>query len=182
MLKTVLIVLAVLVGLLAVGAIVVATRPSEFRVQRSATISAPASVVFDQVNDFHNWEAWSPWAKLDPAAKNTFEGAPAGEGAVFTWSGNDKVGAGRMTVTDSRPNELVRIKLEFIKPFEATCTTEFTFKPEGDHTAVTWTMTGRNNFIAKAVCLFNDMDANVGGDFEKGLVNMKTVAEAKSKE
>jgi uncharacterized protein YndB with AHSA1/START domain len=182
MLKTVLLVLAALVGLLAVGAIVVATRPSEFRVQRSATISAPAPVVFEQVNDFHNWEGWSPWAKLDPAAKNTFEGAPAGEGAVFTWSGNDKVGAGRMTVTDSRPNELVRIKLEFIKPFEATCTTEFTFKPDGDHTAVTWTMTGRNNFIGKAVCLFNDMDANVGGDFEKGLANMKAAAEAKAKE
>jgi hypothetical protein len=180
MLKKALLALAILAALVAVFAIIVATRPSEFRVQRSATIAAPAAVVFEQVNDFHNWEGWSPWAKLDPAAKNSFEGAPAGAGAVFAWSGNDKVGEGRMTLTDSRPNELVRINLEFIKPFAATCTTEFTFRPEGDRTAVTWTMSGRNNFIAKAVCLFNDMDANVGGDFDKGLANMKAVAEAKT--
>src|SRR5690348_3086878 len=180
MLKKALLALAVLAALLAGFAIFVATRPSDFRVQRSATIAAPAAVVFEQVNDFHNWDAWSPWAKLDPAAKNTFEGAPAGAGAVFAWSGNDKIGAGRMTLTESKPNELVRIKLDFIKPFEATCTTEFAFRGEGEQTAVTWTMAGHNNFIAKAMCLFMDMDANVGGDFERGLANIKAVAEAKT--
>src|SRR5205814_1888889 len=130
--------------------IFVALQPSTFRVVRSATISAPPSAVFPQVNDFHHWEEWSPWAKLDPAARNSFDGPPAGTGAVFAWSGDDKVGEGRMTLIESRPHELVRIKLDFIRPFESTCTSEFTFKPEGNNTVVTWSMYGENNFVAKA--------------------------------
>ena len=122
---------AVVVLVVAVLAVIVAMRPSEFRIERSATIAAPASAVFAQVNDFHNWEPWSPWAKLDPSAKSSFEGAAAGKGAEFAWAGNRKVGEGRMTITESRPSELVRIKLEFLKPFAATNTAEFTFEPEG---------------------------------------------------
>jgi len=78
-----------------------------------------------------------------------------------------------MTLTESRPSDLIRIKLEFIRPFKATNTTEFTFKPQDGQTLVTWTMTGRNNFMSKAFCLFMNMDKMVGGDFEKGLANMK---------
>jgi uncharacterized protein YndB with AHSA1/START domain len=171
----------ILIGLAALVAllvIVVALQPSEFQITRTATVAAPASAVFAQVNDFHKWEAWSPWAKLDPAARNTFDGAPAGTGAVFAWSGSSKVGEGRMTITESRPNELVRIKLEFMKPFAATNTAEFTFKPEGDRTAVTWRMFGHNNFIGKAVCLVMNMDKTLGGEFDKGLAAIKSVAEA----
>ena len=178
MLVKILIGLALLVVLLVV---VIAVQPSEFRITRTATVAAPPAAVFAQVNDFHKWEAWSPWAKLDPAVRNTFEGAPAGTGAVFAWAGNNKVGEGRMTITESRPNELVRIKLEFMKPFAATNTAEFTFKPEGDRTAVTWSMFGRNNFISKAVCLVMNMDETLGGEFDKGLAAMKSVAEAAAK-
>lgn len=174
---------AAVVILLAVGvlAVIVALQPSEFRIERSATIAAPPPAVFAQVNDFHNWEAWSPWAKLDPAAKNSFEGAPAGQGAVFAWAGNSKVGEGRMTITDSRPSELVRIKLEFLKPFAATNTAEFTFKPAGDRTTVTWSMFGHNNFVSRAVFLFVNMDKALGSEFEKGLASMKSAAEASAK-
>ena len=172
---------AALVLVVGVLAALVAMQPAEFRIERSATIAAPAPAVFAQVNDFHNWEAWSPWAKLDPAARNSFEGAPAGKGAAFSWTGNSKVGEGRMTITESRPGELVRIKLEFLKPFEATNTAEFTFKPEGERTAVTWSMYGHNNFIGRAVCLFVNMDKALGGEFEKGLASMKSVAEASAK-
>jgi len=179
MLKKILIAIAAIV---VVFVAVVAMQPSEFRIVRSATISAPAPAVFAQVNDFHNWEAWSPWAKLDPAAKTTFEGPSAGTGAIFRWAGNDKIGEGSMTITESRPSDLIRIKLEFLKPFAAINTTEFTFKPEGNQTAVTWSMAGKNNFIAKAVCLFMNMDKAVGGQFEKGLVNMKWVVEAAPKQ
>ena len=115
----ILIALAVIVVVLVV---VVATRPSEFRVQRTATMSAPAPVVFGQVNDFHKWEAWSPYAKRDPAMKKTIEGAPAGVGAIYTWSGNHEVGEGRTTIIESRPSELIRIKLEFVRPFAGTST------------------------------------------------------------
>jgi carbon monoxide dehydrogenase subunit G len=131
--------------------VVIATRPSEFRVQRTATMSAPAPVVFGQVNDFHKWEAWSPYATRDPAMKKTIEGAPAGVGAIYTWSGNHEVGEGRTTIIESRPSELIRIKLEFVRPFAGTSTAEFTFKPEDERTAVTWSLHGRNNFTAKAM-------------------------------
>ncbi len=162
-------------------AALVAMQPSEFRIERSATIAAPAPAVFAQVNDFHNWEAWSPWAKLDPSAKSSFEGAPAGQGASFAWAGDNKVGEGRMTIVESRPGELVRIRLEFLRPFAATNTAEFTFKPEGERTAVTWSMYGHNNFIARAIGLFVDMDRALGGEFDKGLASMKSAAEASAK-
>jgi Polyketide cyclase / dehydrase and lipid transport len=156
----------------------VATRPSEYRVARTVTMAVPASAAFAQVSDFHRWGAWNPWAKIDPAMKQTYEGAPAGPGAVYTWAGNTQVGAGRMTMTESRPNELVRINLEFLKPFAATSIAEFTFRPEGDRTAVTWSMVGQANFIAKIVHLFVDMDTMIGGNFERGLADMKSIVEA----
>jgi polyketide cyclase/dehydrase/lipid transport protein len=162
--------------------IVVALQRSEFRVARSATISAPPPAVFAQVNDFHKWEAWNPWGKIDPAMKQTYEGAAAGVGAIYTWTGNNEVGEGRMTITESRPSDLVRIKLEFFKPFAATNTAEFTFKSEGNQTAVTWSMTGAKNFMAKAIHLFMNMDKMIGGQFEKGLAEMKAIAEATAKQ
>ncbi|HEY7689752.1 MAG TPA: SRPBCC family protein [Dongiaceae bacterium] len=158
--------------------IFVALQPSEVRVERTATIAAPPAVVFAQVNDFHKWEAWSPWAKLDPAAKVTFEGAPAGPGAVFTWSGNDEVGAGRMTLSESRPDDYIKIDVAFTKPMAGNSTSEFTFKPDGNQTAVIWTTTGRNNFVGKFFCLFFDPEEILGGALEQGLAQLKTVAEA----
>jgi hypothetical protein len=159
--------------------VVVAMRPSEYRVARTASIAAPAPAVFAQVNDFHKWTAWNPWARLDPGMKQTYEGSAAGTGAIYTWAGNKEVGEGRMTVIESRPSNLVRIKLEFFKPFASTSTAEFTLEPEGDRTTVTWSMAGNVNFIAKVVHLFMDMDAMIGGNFEKGLAHMKSVVEAR---
>src|SRR6185295_9800251 len=155
MLTNVLIGLAVL---LIVFVVFVVMRPSEFRIMRTATITAPPSVVFAQVNDFHKWMAWSPWEKLDPTLKRTYEGPPAGSGAIYSWAGNKQVGEGRMTLTESRPSDLIRIKLEFLKPFKATNAAEFTFEPQGHQTVVTWSMTGKNNFMFKAVGLFMNMD------------------------
>src|SRR5882757_11319889 len=132
MIKKILLGLVIIVVLLLV---VIALQSSTYHVERTATINAPAPVVFAQVNDFHKWNAWSPWAKLDPAMKQTFEGAPAGTGAISTWAGNKQVGEGRMTITDSRPPESITIKLEFIKPFASTNDAEFTFKPNGNQTA-----------------------------------------------
>lgn len=174
MLPTVLLVLA---ALAAVFIVVVATRPAEFRVSRSATIPAPSPEVFAQVNDLHNWEAWSPWARLDPQAKGTYDGPREGVDASFAWSGNSEVGEGRMTITGSRPHELVQLRLEFLKPFKATNTAEFTFEPDGEQTLVTWTMSGTNNFMSKAVGLFMDCETMVGGQFEQGLANLKSVVE-----
>lgn len=174
MLMKVLIAVAVaVVGFL----VVVAMQPSQFRVTRSARIAAPASTVFAQVNDFHNWDAWSPWARLDPSMRQTYGGAPAGVGATYAWVGNHEVGEGRMTLTESRPSELVRVELEFLKPLRGTSTAEFTLKPEGDHTVVTWSMAGEKSFMAKAIHLFISMDRMIGGQFDKGLAQMKSLVE-----
>ena len=175
--KILLLAIVVIVVVIAAFSVVVAMQPSHYRVERSATMNAPAPVVFNQVNDFHKWDAWSPWAKLDPNMKTTHEGPPAGTGAVYSWVGNSDVGEGKMTIVESRPNELIRFNLEFYKPMADTCTSEFTFKPNGNQTAVTWSMAGKNGFVSKAMCLFLNMDKMVGGQFEKGLTALKSIAE-----
>lgn len=172
--KAFLFILGVVVLLLAV----IITRPAEYRVERSVTVTAPPAIVFDFVNDFHKWSSWSPWEKLDPGMQRTFDGAPAGSGAIYNWTGNDKVGAGRMTITESKPGERVVIKLEFIKPWESSSTTTFTFSPQGDTTKVTWAMEGANDLKGKAFALFMNMDDMIGKDFDKGLSELKSQSEA----
>jgi uncharacterized protein YndB with AHSA1/START domain len=156
----------------------VATRPATYRVERSASIQAPAGTVYSQIEDFHKWAAWSPWEHLDPTMTRSMSGSASGNGAIYEWNGNDKVGQGRMTITDAKPGQEVAIKLEFMKPFEATNATTFSLTPQSDGTRVTWAMEGRNNFVAKAMCIFMPMDKMVGGDFEKGLASLKQVAES----
>jgi hypothetical protein len=169
-----------LVVLLAVVAVLglAATKPDHYHVERSASMTAPPAAVFAQVNDFHKWEAWSPWEKIDPAMKRTFSGGETGNGAVYSWVGNDKVGEGRMTIVESEPVTRVGIRLEFIKPWTETCQVGFALAPEGAGTRVTWDMNGHYNYAAKIMCVFMDMDKMIGTDFEKGLTQLKTVTES----
>jgi hypothetical protein len=166
-------------GILVVLFIIVVTmQPSTFRVERSITVATPPAAPFAQVNDFQKWSNWSPWEKLDPNMTRTYGETTVGKGATYAWEGNKQVGSGNMTITESRTDEYVAIQLAFLKPFKATNTTEFSFTPAGEGTTVTWVMTGKNNFISKAICLFMDMDKMVGGDFEKGLAGIKAASES----
>lgn len=170
----------IIVGLAAIIAlilIVAAFQAEDFSVERTATISAPAAVVFGNVNELRKWEAWSPWEKLDPQMKRTYEGPASGTGAVYAWAGNSKVGEGRMTITESRPAEVIRMKLDFLKPFESTSAAVFTFKPEGQQTTVTWNMSGKKNYMSKVMCMFMSMDKMVGESFESGLAALKSLSE-----
>lgn len=169
-------ILLILAAVIALLVIVVALQPSDFCITRSATMAAPAPILFEQVNDLRLWGAWSPWDRLDPNTKKTFEGPAFGVGAICSWVG-EKAGEGRMTLIESRPNELIRFKLDFMKPFKANNTAEFTFKPEGNRTVVIWSMSGKNNFISKAFGLIMNCDKMCGGEFEKGLANLKSVTE-----
>lgn len=172
----------ILVGIgvvLLVLIIVIATRPGDFTASRSTTVAAAPAAVFPHVNELKNWEAWSPWAKLDPNMKQTYEGPPGGVGASYTWVGNSQVGEGRNTITESKTNELIRFKLEFIRPFKGVNQVHFTFKPEGDETVVTWTMEGKFNFITKAISLVMDMEGMLNQQFDQGLAQLKAVVEAK---
>jgi len=174
----------ILIGIAAVVVLfilVVVTRPATFHIERSISMSAPPENAFAQVNDFHAWPGWSPWEKMDPQMKKTFDGATSGVGAMYSWAGNDKVGEGKMTIEKSQAPSLVGIKLEFFKPFAATNKTTFTFAPAPEGTKVTWAMDGENNFVGKAFSMFMDMDKMVGADFERGLASMKTLAEAAPK-
>jgi hypothetical protein len=168
-----------LILLAAAFATVVWFQPDDYRLTRSATIAAPASVVFAEVNDLNRWEDWSPWAKLDPNARITFSGPKSGPGASFAWDGNDKVGAGTMTITESKPNERVATRTDFVKPFAGTSHSDFIFSEQGGQTAVIWTMSGTQSFIGKAICLVMSMERTLGPDFERGLAQLRRVSEAK---
>ena len=174
-------ILIAVVAIIAILLIVIAMQAADFRYARSATIAAPPGVIFPHVNDFKKMDVWSPWIKVDPNVKVTHEGAPFGNGAIESWDGNKNVGAGRMTVIESRPNELIRLKLEFFRPFAATNMAEFTFQPQSSGTTVTWAMTGKRNFLTKAMGLVMNFDKMIGGNFEKGLAELKTIAESEAR-
>jgi carbon monoxide dehydrogenase subunit G len=174
MLKTIAIVVVVLVtGILAYAA----TKPDIFRVQRATSIKAPPEKIFPFLNDLHKFGAWSPYEKKDPAMKRTFAGSESGRGAVYEWDGDKNVGKGRMEIVDTAPPSKVAIKLDFVRPFEAHNTVEFTLAPKGDSTDVTWAMQGPVPYVAKIMHVFVDMDSMVGKDFDAGLASLKTVAE-----
>jgi uncharacterized protein YndB with AHSA1/START domain len=168
-----------LVLLIAAFAVVVWLQPDDYRLTRSTVIWAPAAKIFPHVNDLRQWENWSPWAKLDPNAKISFEGPLAGPGAMFHWSGNDKIGAGTMTITESKPNDRIATRTDFTRPFEGSSNADFVFSQTGDQTNVIWTMSGTQNFIGKAICLVMSMERTVGPDFERGLAQLKAVSERK---
>ena len=172
--KILLVLLVLVVALVAF----IATRPDTFHVERSAVIHAPTDVVYARLEDFHRWPDWSPWEKLDPAMQRTFSGSERGVGAVYGWKGNDKVGEGRMTILEAAAPSKVGVRLEFLKPFESASTTTFDLTPADGGTQVRWAMDGEHNFASKAMCLVMDMDKQVGGDFEKSLATLDSVAQA----
>lgn len=173
--KRILLVLAVAIVLFLGYA---ATRPDTFHVERSASIAAPPAAVYPHLVGFRQWPAWSPWEKLDPGMKREFGGPEGAVGATYAWEGNSDVGKGKMTLTDTEPPSNLKIRLDFVEPFASTSVTTFALAPEGEGTRVTWSMHGDQNFLAKVMCIFIDMDKMVGGDFEKGLASLKQVSEA----
>jgi len=159
----------------------VALQPAEFAVERSATIEAPAHLVYGYIENLREWEAWSPFARMDPQQQNSYEGPAAGVGAITAWEGPE-AGKGRATITGVKPDREVDVRLEFQEPMQVTNRAVFRLAPVGDATTVTWRLEGRNGFVAKAFSLLVDMDAMVGGEFEKGLASMKTLAEGAENE
>lgn len=155
----------------------VALQPPQFSVTRSLAMAASPADVFAQVNDFHKWQTWSPWAKLDPNAKASFEGPESGKGAIFKWDGNSEVGQGEMEILESKPNEHVVMRLHFVKPMEDTCKTEFMLKPDGEKTLVTWSMSGESNFVGRVFCTFFNMEKMVGEKYDEGLASIQKIVE-----
>src|ERR1700751_3907477 len=181
MFETLVIIAVVLAIIIAIVLVLAASKPDSFRIERAASLNAPAEKIFSLIADFHQWLNWSPWEGRDPALKRTYSGAERGKGAVYAWDGNKNVGSGRMEILDasppSSPPSKVVIKLDFLKPFEAHNTAEFTMLPQGGATSVIWVMHGPAPFMSKVMQVFMNMDRMIGKDFEAGLFNLKAVSE-----
>jgi len=177
MLQTLVIIAIVLVIAIVAVLILAATKPDRFRVQRAALIDAPAEKVFPLIADFHEWRKWSPWEDRDPGLKRTYGGAARGKGAVYAWEGNRNVGSGRMEILEANSPFLVKIQLDFLKPFEAHNIAEFTMLPQGSATNLDWVMSGPAPFMSKVMQVFMSFDKMIGKDFEAGLAKIKSVSE-----
>jgi len=178
-LKKILIILGALAVLVAGVLIAAALRPDTFVVKRSVVINAPPDWIFPLINNFMRWRDWSPWEKKDPQMKRAFVEKQSGPGAIYRWKGNKEVGEGSMEIAESVAPSKVRLRLDFVKPFEAHNDVVFTLEPRPQGTEVTWTMQGRAPYLARIVHVFMDMDAMLGKDFEAGLANLKKVAEGR---
>ena len=165
-------IVVLIVGVLAFAA----TKPDNFRVQRSTSIKAPPEKISAVLSDFRAWDAWSPWEKVDPKMQRTYSGEPRGKGARYAWAGNSEVGEGSMTITEAQPSR-VALDLDFVKPFEGHNKVVFTLAPKGDATEVTWDMQGPSPYITKVIQVFCDMDGMIGKQFEAGLADLKSLAE-----
>jgi hypothetical protein len=177
MFEAIVIIAIVLAVAIAAVLIIAATKPDSFSVQRAATVNAPAENVFALIADFHEWRKWSPWEDRDPALKRTYSGAERGKGAIYAWEGNKNVGSGRMEILEANSPSLVKIQLDFLKPFEAHNIAEFTMLPQGNATNLDWVMSGPAPFMSKVMQVFMSFDKMIGKDFEAGLAKIKSNAE-----
>jgi hypothetical protein len=156
----------------------VAIQPDTFRICRAVRIKASTDRIFALINDFHNWDAWSPYEKIDPEMKRNLSGKLRGEGAVYEWeSTNSRAGTGRMEIIESLPSTKIAIELDLAEPVESRCRLEFILETQGEGTDVTWLMHGTNSYFGKFMEIFHDRDSMIGNDFEEGLANLKTIAE-----
>ncbi|MFC5522756.1 SRPBCC family protein [Polaromonas jejuensis] len=179
MFKTVAIVIAVVAVVFIAAVLALASAKSDtFRVQRQTAIQAPPEKIFPLINDYRNWGAWSPYEKKDPAMKRSFSGPAAGKGAAYGWeSTGGGVGMGDMLITESVPSSLIKIDLNFTKPFEAHNKVVFSIQPQAGGSTVSWEMQGPAPLMSRVMQVFFNMDQMVGKDFEDGLVAMKAAAE-----
>jgi len=162
--------------LIAAILIYASTKPDTFHVERSINIKAPPETIFPFINDFHLWDAWTPYNK-DPAMKKFYSGNNSGKGAHYAWDGNKKVGKGDITILDSRPPSKLVFDLHMIKPFEGRNVATISLNTSGDSTNVTWSLDDKHNLILKTVSLFINLDRTIGNDFEVGLARLKAIAE-----
>lgn len=174
MFKTIALIVVLLIAALLIFA---ATRPDTFAVRRGIDIQAPPEKIYPLINDLQRFQSWSPYEKKDPAMKRTLSGPPQGAGAVYEWDGNKDIGAGRLTIREAQPSSRVVMLLDFVRPFEAHNTVEFTLEPQAGGTRVNWHMHGPSPYISKLMGVIFNMDRMVGTDFEVGLADLKALAE-----
>ena len=155
-----------------------AMKPSDYFITREITIHKPVEKIFQYLNSSKLMALWSPWAEIDPKAKMEITGPEAGIGSKTSWEGGEKLGTGSAAIVDSVENQRVSVKLEYVKPFQMIQDAEYLVKSVGSESVVTWSVKGKNNFMGRLMCIFVNVDKTVGGMFEKGLSNLKMLAES----
>ncbi|HEV7357430.1 MAG TPA: SRPBCC family protein [Steroidobacteraceae bacterium] len=170
-------ILLLLIVAIAVFLVYIALKSADFRITRSQSIQASPEAIFALINDLHGFNRWNPFAQNDPLLKLDYSGPQAGMGANYAWSSTGKSGQGRMEIIESSAPSLVKMRLEFVKPFTATNTAEFSLAPTATATTVTWSMTGRNSYVHRLMGTILNFDKMVGGEFVKGLANLQALAE-----
>jgi uncharacterized protein YndB with AHSA1/START domain len=170
------------IGIVAVVAIAVvliysATLPNDFRVARSMTINAPPEKIFPLINDLKSFNQWNPFARRDPKMEIAYSGPPSGKGAGNAWDSTGRAGKGSLEITDILPPSSVMMRLDMEKPMEGHNTILFALQAKGDGTDVSWTMTGPYPYLNRVLGTVFNMDKMIGSEFEKGLAELKVIAE-----
>lgn len=154
--------------------------PSTVHVEREITINTPPETIFALVSDFRQWDAWSPWASLDPDASLTITGS--GIGQTMTWSSdNPQVGSGTQEVVELERPIYLKTHLTFAGQGESDAA--FTLIPDHDVTRVRWSL---DTDSREGVPLWQQpiatyfgfaLDSMLGSTYETGLQNLKALAE-----
>ncbi len=175
-LKTILVIVAALVGLWLLGGLF---GPKEGHVERSTVIKATPETIYEHIRYLKNMDEWGVWRKSDPNAKYDFSGEDGTVGAKASWDG-EVVSQGSQTITALDPNKSVKTDLAF-GPMVSQASLDLT--PKGpDSTEVKWSLHGETPFMYRAMAIFMSMDKMVGPDFETGLANLKAICETKQAE
>ncbi|WP_417876140.1 SRPBCC family protein [Winogradskyella sediminis] len=173
--------LLLLLLILVIGvSIYIAVQPNSYEVTRTRTIKAPTSVVYDNVIDFKNWEAWNPWVEHNPDIEVTLGETTKGIGGSYQW--NEDGDIGHMTTTDTNPKTSITQDMQFAEFPKSKVTWDL--KPNTDgSTDVTWSISGDNlPFGFKMWSAFSGgMEKQIGPDYERGLEKLDSVVQAEMK-
>jgi uncharacterized protein YndB with AHSA1/START domain len=172
LLITALVIVAIVICVL----VLAAAKPARFTLQLSITVLATREKVFDLINDLHRWPEWSANEPNESTVRRSYSGAPAGQGAVCEWEGSGSAGKGHMEIIESSPN-VIRLQVDWTKPFAARNVNIFTLEPQGNATRITWKLDGENVFMLKVMTVFVSADRLMGTHFETGLASLKAAAE-----
>lgn len=161
-------------------AIYIAVQPNEFEVTRTRTIKAPISVLYDNVVDLKNWEAWSSWVEADPDMKITLSKQTKGVNGSYSWE--DKDGVGTMKIIETKPNASIKLNMQFAEFPPSKINWNFQSNNDGS-TDAKWTITGKDlpfNFKMFSI-LMGGMEKQIGPHFERGLEKLDSIVVASMK-
>lgn len=147
--------------------------PTHFSMSRSIEINAPVEAVFTKLTDLNEYVKWNPFQEGDPTNKNEVTGL--GGGSFLVWKG-EKTGEGKMTIISIESPQKIGIKLDFLEPLSGEATVHWiTNKKSDGKTEMIWTFDQDLPYFSRYFGLC--MDSMMGGLFEKGLSNFKTLTE-----